>query len=111
MMGAFNITKSGKKITSARFAFGGMAATPKRAPAVEACLVDHPLSMDSFVAAAAALEDDFSPIDDMRASADYRLQVAQNLILKYGMDMTGAAVPRLAGPHGVADIASLMEAG
>jgi xanthine dehydrogenase small subunit len=111
VMGAFNITKSGKKITSARFAFGGMAATPKRAPAVEACLVDHPLSMDSFVAAAAALEDDFSPIDDMRASADYRLQVAQNLILKYGMDMTGAAVPRLAGPQGVADIASLLEAG
>jgi xanthine dehydrogenase iron-sulfur cluster and FAD-binding subunit A len=47
----------------------------------------------------------------MRASADYRLQVAQNLILKYGMDMTGAAVPRLAGPQGVADIAALLEAG
>jgi len=111
VMGAFNITISGKRITSARFAFGGMAATPRRAPAVEDCLVGHPLTMDSFVTAATALEDDFSPIDDMRASADYRLQVAQNLILKYGMDMTGSAVPRLAGPQGVADIAALLEAG
>ena len=33
----------------------------------------------------------------MRASADYRLQVAANLLLKYGLDVTGAAVPRLTG--------------
>ena len=33
----------------------------------------------------------------MRASADYRRQVAANLLLKYGLDLTGAAVPRLTG--------------
>ena len=47
--------------------------------------------------AAAALDQDFAPISDMRASADYRLQVARNLILKYGMDCAGDPVPRLAG--------------
>ena len=36
----------------------------------------------------------------MRASADYRLQVAANLILKYGMDLTGTPVPRLTGSGG-----------
>ena len=111
VMGAFNITISGRKITSARLAFGGMAATPKRATNAESCLVGAAVSMDCFTAAAAALEDDFSPIDDMRASAEYRIQVAQNLLVKYGLDMTGSPVPRLVGVQGNADIASLLEAG
>ena len=111
VMGAFNITISGRKITSARLAFGGMAATPKRAANAESCLVGAAVSMDSFTAAAAALEDDFSPIDDMRASAEYRIQVAQNLLVKYGLDMTGSPVPRLVGAQGNANIVSLLEAG
>ncbi|MDP6218759.1 MAG: hypothetical protein QF801_01545, partial [Alphaproteobacteria bacterium] len=111
VMGAFNITFSAKRITSARLAFGGMAATPKRAAQAEACLVDTPVSMESFIAAAAALEADFNPIDDMRASADYRMQVAQNLLIKYAMDMTGTPVPHLVGTSGKSGIADLLEAG
>ena len=111
VMGAFNITVSAKRITSARLAFGGMAATPKRAAQAEASLVDKPVSMESFIAAAAALEADFNPIDDMRASADYRMQVAQNLLIKYAMDMTGTPVPHLVGTSGKSGIADLLEAG
>ena len=62
-------------------------------------------------AAAAALETDFNPIDDMRASADYRMQVAQNLLIKYAMDMTGTPVPNLVGTSGKSGIADLLEAG
>ena len=97
VMGAFNISVSNGRITDARIAFGGMAATPKRAVAAEAALKGAKLGLDSFTAAAAALAEDFAPISDMRASADYRRQVAANLMLKYGMDLTGAPVPRLTG--------------
>jgi len=97
VMGAFNISVSKGRITDARIAFGGMAATPKRAKAAEAALAGAKLGLDSFAAAATALADDFAPISDMRASADYRRQVASNLMLKYGMDLTGTPVPRLTG--------------
>ena len=97
VLGAFSITVSEGVVTSARLAFGGMAATPKRAKTAEAALVGAPLEPASFVSAAAALDTDFKPIGDMRASADYRRQVAANLLLKYGLDLTGAAVPRLTG--------------
>ena len=98
MMGGFNISVSDGRITDARLAFGGMAATPKRAAAAEAALVGAELGMDAFRAAALAMADDFTPISDMRASAGYRIQVAANLLLKYGMDLTGTPVPRLTGP-------------
>ena len=97
VLGAFSLTVSGRRITSARLAFGGMAATPRRAAAAEAALTGAALEISAFEAAAAALAEDFTPISDMRASADYRLQVAANLILKYGLDVTGAPVPRLTG--------------
>jgi xanthine dehydrogenase small subunit len=97
VLGAFSVTVSGRRITSARVAFGGMAATPKRAAAAEAALTGAALEISAFEAAAAALTADFTPISDMRASAGYRLQVAANLMLKYGLDVTGAPVPRLTG--------------
>ena len=100
VMGAFNLSVSNGRITDARIAFGGMAATPKRAAMAEAALIGSQLELASFTAAAAALAEDFTPITDMRASADYRRQVAANLMLKYGMDLTGTPVPRLTGSGG-----------
>jgi xanthine dehydrogenase small subunit len=70
------------RITDARIAFGGMAATPKRASACEAALTGKLWTEASVRAAAEDLAKDFQPIDDMRASAAYRLQAAKNLILK-----------------------------
>jgi xanthine dehydrogenase small subunit len=69
-------------ITDARIAFGGMAATPRRATACEAALIGQPWNEATARAAAEALAQDFQPIDDMRASAAYRLQAAKNLLLK-----------------------------
>ena len=110
VMGGFNISVSDGRITDARLAFGGMAATPKRAAAAEAALVGAGLGMEAFRAAAAALEGDFTPISDMRASAGYRIQVAANLLLKYGMDLTGTPVPRLTGPGAGLSADTLREA-
>jgi len=63
-----------------RIAFGGMAATPARARAAEAALRGHALGPDSIEAALQAIGEDFTPIDDVRASARYRLAMARNLL-------------------------------
>jgi len=73
--GAYRIRLEDGKIADARLAFGGMAATPKRASRAEVALVK-----DGFDAARAALAQDFQPLDDWRGSAEYRLQVAANLL-------------------------------
>jgi len=64
----------------ARFAFGGMAATVKRAAGAEAAITGRAWDEAAVAAAQAALALDYTPLTDMRASAAYRLQVAQNLL-------------------------------
>ena len=77
------------QVTDARVAFGGMATTPKRAAACEAALTGQPWSRAAAEAAAAALALDFTPITDMRASADYRLEAARNLLIRAHADGPG----------------------
>lgn len=72
--------ESDGRIAEARLAFGGMAATVKRAALAEQALLGQAWSEATMQAAAAALAQDFQPLNDLRASAAYRLQVAQNLI-------------------------------
>jgi len=83
---AFNVTVENGTITAARIAFGGMAATPKRAAYAEAALVGAPWNEASLIAAAEKLGDDFSPLTDWRASSEYRLQVSKNLFRKFWLD-------------------------
>jgi xanthine dehydrogenase small subunit len=92
-------------ITAPRLAFGGMAAIPKRAAAAEAALIGKPVEMTTFQQAAVALADDFTPLSDMRGSAAYRMATAQNLLVKYGLDLSEGQKFRLAG----AGLASVME--
>ncbi|MFL5296672.1 MAG: xanthine dehydrogenase small subunit [Phenylobacterium sp.] len=82
------------RVTDARIAFGGMAATPKRAASTEAALIRQPWTEAGVRAAAEALAQDFQPIDDMRASAAYRLKAAQNLLVRAVLE--SQAAPRLA---------------
>ncbi len=65
-----------------RLAFGGMAGTPARARHAEAALTGKPVALSSVEAAMAALTSDFTPLSDMRASAAYRMQTAQNALLR-----------------------------
>jgi xanthine dehydrogenase small subunit len=87
-VGAFSLRLEGGVIAEARICFGGMAATPKRAAACEAALTGAAWSESAVVAACAALADDFTPLTDMRASAGYRLKVAQNLVRKFFIETT-----------------------
>jgi xanthine dehydrogenase small subunit len=93
VMGAFRVTLASGRIAAARIAFGGMAATPKRASAAERALEGRPFDKRAAEDAAAALATDFSPITDMRASARYRLQAAQNLLKRFHLEHSGTTVP------------------
>ncbi|MGB2318666.1 MAG: xanthine dehydrogenase small subunit [Candidatus Puniceispirillum sp.] len=97
VMMAANVTVKNGTITDAVIAFGGMAGTPLRAKAAETVLIGGSFNESSFVAAAATLGDDFAPLSDMRGSADYRMQAARNLVLKYGLEITGQSHVELAG--------------
>ena len=86
---AFNLSIEAGRITAVRTGFGGLAGIPKRARAFEAALTGAPWSEDSLRAAAAALEQDFTPLTDMRASARYRMEAAKNLALRYFHEIEG----------------------
>ena len=75
------------RVEEARVAFGGMAATPKRARACERALQGQPLGSATLEAACAALAEDFSPLSDFRASQAYRQLTAQNLLRKYFIEL------------------------
>lgn len=72
--------------TQVRIALGGMAAIPKRARAVEQLLEGAEASLATIDMAREALAKEFSPLTDVRASATYRLQTAQNCLLKAWME-------------------------
>jgi len=74
-------------ITAARLAFGGVAATPARAHAVEDALVGHRLDTPTVARATAALREAFTPLDDLRGSAAYRRALAGNLFEKFAHDV------------------------
>ncbi|MEN4706854.1 xanthine dehydrogenase small subunit [Pantoea agglomerans] len=80
---AFNLQIEQGVVSSARIAFGGMAATPQRARHCEQAFIGQPLNAVTVSRAAAALAEDFQPLSDFRASSDYRLQVARNLLRRY----------------------------
>ena len=98
VMGAFRFTLDGRRIVAARVAYGGMAATPKRAANAEAALAGAGLDdSGSWTAALDALSRDFTPIADMRASAAYRAAVAANLLKKALIEVAGGAAPTRIG--------------
>ena len=86
---AFAIDLEGDTIRQARIAFGGMAATPSRARRTETDLVGQQWSLQTIERAAQALSSDFQPLTDMRASRDYRMQSAQNALLRCFYDRNG----------------------
>jgi len=90
---AFALRIENGVVAHARLAFGGMAAIPARARRAEAALLGKSFDEKSAVAAVAALAQDFAPISDMRASADYRLEVAGNLLRRFAREQRGNAAP------------------
>lgn len=90
--GAFNVTVEDGVVAAARIAFGGMAGIPKRAGAVEAALRGKPWTEETVGEVLPVFSDDFTPMTDMRASAEYRLETARNMLLRYCHDLAGRSV-------------------
>ena len=93
--GSFNFEIKNSKINQVYIAFGGMSAVPKRAKACEAILRNKPLTINTFVKAKDYLEKDLNPIGDMRASKEYRLEVAKNLLIKCFLEMKTKKLTRV----------------
>ena len=89
VLGCFSIRVTKGQVTEARIAFGGMAGIPKRATVVEAALVGRPWDRQIVESAMEEFRIDFTPLSDMRASADYRLTLAQNMLLRYFLEDQG----------------------
>ncbi len=99
-LGAFHVRIEDGRCRDLRLCFGGMAATPKRAIRAEDALRGEAWSPVAIERAAAALAADFQPIDDMRASAAYRLRVAQNLLRKLYVELTAPEAETRVGRGG-----------
>ena len=93
--GSFNFEINKNKIKEAFIAFGGMAAVPKRAKACEKILKNKPLTINTFDKAKNYLEKDLSPIEDMRASKEYRLEIAKNLLMKCFIEINSNKLTRV----------------
>ncbi|RYE47648.1 MAG: xanthine dehydrogenase small subunit [Hyphomicrobiales bacterium] len=89
LCGAFRLKLEGDKVAAITIAYGGMAATPKRAKAVEAALLGKVWTVATVEAAIPVFAEDYQPLTDMRASAEYRLLAAQNLLRRFFLETTG----------------------
>jgi xanthine dehydrogenase small subunit len=89
VLGAFYLVLDGNTVSQIRLAYGGMAGTPKRAAIVEAAFLGKPWTEANVLAAMALLGEDFSPLTDWRATADYRLMTAKNLIMRFYLESQG----------------------
>jgi xanthine dehydrogenase small subunit len=83
------------RITATRVGAGGVAATPARAMKTEAALVGQPWNEATLQVAQAAITQEFSPLSDLRANADYRRQILGQLLQRAWLESTGHRSVRL----------------
>jgi len=92
----FRVRVEQGKVAQVRLAYGGMAGTAKRATATENALLGKPWTLAGIDAARPALAQDFQPFTDLRATGDYRLLVAGQLLERFFLETSGENV-RLPG--------------
>lgn len=102
---AFCIQINDNLITDAVVVFGGMAAIPKRARQCEQALINYHWDETTLRTAQAQLAGDYQPLSDMRASADNRRQLAQNLLYRFFLEST-ATQARDSAPLSVYEVVS-----
>ncbi len=86
---AYRLKLEDDRVASFRMACGGLAATIRRAFHCEAEIEGRRWNDETLTRAIDALQKDFTPISDMRASADYRLKAAQNLLRRFYLESRG----------------------
>ncbi|MBX3422737.1 MAG: FAD binding domain-containing protein [Pirellulaceae bacterium] len=75
-------------VQQASLAFGAVGPTVVRLPRTEAFLQNQPFTMQTMQAAGALVVEEISPISDVRGSADYRYQLAKNVLAKFYCEET-----------------------
>ena len=94
LCGGFALTLGGERVADVRLAFGGMAAVVRRAAGAEAALRGARWDEATLQRAQQALDADFTPLSDLRASADYRRQAARGLLRRLWLETRpGDALP------------------
>ena len=83
VMAACALVVDDGRITAARFALGAVADRPIRAGAAEAAAVGQPATAATGAAVAAAVRGSITPIDDVRSTAIYRLEIAGTLLARF----------------------------
>jgi CO/xanthine dehydrogenase FAD-binding subunit len=71
---------TGHRLATVRIALGSVAPIPIRCQKTERALQNQPINDETIAAAASSLANEISPIDDIRSTRDYRLQVSLNLL-------------------------------
>ncbi|SIQ20385.1 xanthine dehydrogenase small subunit [Rhizobium sp. RU35A] len=90
LCGAFYLTLDGEGcVDTCRIAFGGMAGIPKRAKAVEETLTGRPWSWNTVASVRDAFDEDYQPLTDWRATAEYRAITARNLLTRFFLETAG----------------------
>ncbi len=83
VMAAAAIHVADGRIVWARFGLGAVAARPIRAVAAEHAAARRAPDAATARAVGDALAGEITPISDIRSAADYRLEVAQNLLMRF----------------------------
>jgi xanthine dehydrogenase small subunit len=87
---AVRLKKAGDVITRAYVAYGGVAPTVVRLPATEAFFQGKLLAEETFRAAGRVARSEIQPITDVRGSRDFRLLLAETILLKFYFEAIGA---------------------
>ena len=82
----FALTLEDGVIRQPRVAYGGMAATVRRAPCAEQALDGRQWDEATLNRAVAALAEDYTPLSDLRATAHYRNRVAAGLLRRFFLE-------------------------
>jgi xanthine dehydrogenase small subunit len=86
---AIRLRLQGEKIAEAALAYGAVAPTVVRLPKTEAFLLGRPFDEQTLHEAGEVAVREISPISDVRGSAEYRRQLARNVLLKFYHEQVG----------------------
>jgi xanthine dehydrogenase small subunit len=109
---SFCVNVHAARVTGARLAFGGLAGIASRARRAESALIAQGWNTAGIEACIAALGEDFEPLSDLRAGAQYRLQAAGGLLRRFYLQHQGetSALRGETSPLRTADALLVLEA-
>src|SRR6185369_10618745 len=84
---AIRLSTVDSHIAKAWIAYGGVAPTVIRLPRTEEFLAGKAISVDVFKHAGRIARDEVKPISDVRGSAEYRAQLAENIMVKAAFEL------------------------